>query len=131
MKRMIAVIALLLPLTSMLNVALISTSNAEDASTALVRASGPSPFASCNIQLIPNEREYLNAEVEPWLAMNPQDSDNLVGVWQRDRFEAGGSRGLLTGVSRDGGQSCRRTFPHFSRCAGGNAHGTLVTSDSA
>src|SRR5882762_7086509 len=121
MKRTIAVIALLLSLTGMVNVALTSTSNAEDAPTALVRASGPSPFPGCDIQLIPMEREYLNAEVEPWLAVNPQDSDNLVGVWQQDRFEFGGSRGLLTGVSRDGGQSWRRTFPHFNRCAGGNA----------
>jgi hypothetical protein len=122
MKRTIALIALLLSITSMVNVALTNTSNAEESRpTALVRASGPSPFASCSIQLIPNEREYLNAEVEPWLAVNPQDSDNLVGVWQQDRFEDGGSRGLLTGVSRDGGQSWSRTFPHFSRCAGGNA----------
>jgi hypothetical protein len=119
MKRTIAVIALLLSLTSMVNVALTSSTNAEE--TALVRASAPSPFAGCNIQLVPKEREYLNAEVEPWLAVNPQDSDNLVGVWQQDRFEFGGSRGLLTGVSRDGGQSWRRAFPHFSRCAGGNA----------
>jgi hypothetical protein len=121
MKRTIAVIALLLSLTSMVNVALTSTSNAEDAQMVLVRASGPSPFASCSIQLMPKEKVYLNAEVEPWLAVNPQDSDNLVGVWQQDRFEMGGARGLLTGVSRDGGQSWRRTFPHFSRCAGGNA----------
>jgi hypothetical protein len=93
------------------------------AESTLERASGPSPFASCNIQpfLIPGETNYLNAEVEPWVAVNPRDKRNLVGVWQQDRYAFGGSRGLVTGVSHDGGETWGRTFPHFSRCAGGTA----------
>jgi hypothetical protein len=87
----------------------------------LARVSGQSPFADCNILLIPGETNYLNSKVEPWVAVNPRDRANIVGVWQQDRFTFGGSRGLMTGVSHDGGQSWRRTFAHFSRCAGGNA----------
>jgi hypothetical protein len=99
-----------------------NTSAAGDAQTELVRASGSSPFANCSIQLLSDFGEIndLNAEVEPWVVVNPQDSDNLVGVWQQDRFTFGGARGLVTGFSRDGGETWRRTFPHFSRCAGGN-----------
>src|SRR5207253_9592752 len=32
-----------------------------------------------------------------------------------------GSRGLVTGVSHDAGQTWKQTFAHFSRCAGGTA----------
>ena len=87
----------------------------------LTRVSGPSPFSECNILLIPGESNTLNAEVEPWVAVNPGDPANVVGVWQQDRFTFGGSRGLGTGASHDGGQTWHRTFVPFSRCAGGNA----------
>jgi len=90
------------------------------AEESLARASGPSPFSECNLLLIPGEVNTLNAEVEPWVAVNPRDPANVVGVWQQDRFTFGGSRGLVTGVSHDGGRSWNRTFAHFSRCAGGN-----------
>jgi hypothetical protein len=88
---------------------------------ALVRVSGPSPFAHCEVILGDGEINYLNAEVEPWIASNPEDPDNLIGVWQQDRFQIIGSRDEVTGVSHDGGKRWTRTFPHFSRCAGGNA----------
>jgi hypothetical protein len=68
-----------------------------------------------------DEINYLNGEVEPWIASNPQNLNNLIGVWQQDRFQIIGSRGEVTGVSHDGGETWTRTFPHFSRCAGGNA----------
>jgi hypothetical protein len=87
----------------------------------LARASGPSPFSECNLLLIPGEVSTLNAEVEPWVAVNPRDPANVVGVWQQDRFTFGGSRGLVTSASHDGGRTWNRTFAHFSRCAGGNA----------
>src|ERR1700694_3403353 len=87
----------------------------------LSRVSGPSPFANCAVQPLPGEPNYLNAEVEPWLAINPRNASNLIGVWQQDRWSAGGARGLVTGVSHDAGETWSRTFPHFSRCAGGTA----------
>jgi len=87
----------------------------------LTRVSGPSPFANCNVPLGMGEIVYVNGEVEPWVATNPQNSENLIGVWQQDRFQIIGSHGQLTGVSHDGGQTWTKTFAHFSRCAGGNA----------
>ena len=67
------------------------------------------------------EINYENAEVEPWIAVDPKSADHLIGVWQQDRWQFGGAHGLMTGVSWDGGFTWRRTFAHFSRCAGGTA----------
>ena len=64
---------------------------------------------------------FENSEVEPMLAINPVDPDNLIGVWQQDRWSNGGARGLLTGHSHDGGRTWTRTAAKFSRCTGGNA----------
>jgi hypothetical protein len=64
---------------------------------------------------------YANAEVEPFVAVNPRDAGNIVAVWQQDRWSSGGARGLLTGASFDGGRSWAPAFPAFSRCTGGNA----------
>jgi len=86
----------------------------------LSRVTGPSPFApGCN-GAPQSGTNYLNAEVEPWVRVNPRNESHLVGVWQQDRWSTGGANGLLTGVSRDGGRTWTRTFAHFSRCAGGN-----------
>jgi hypothetical protein len=86
-------------------------------------ASGPSPFAACTAGFggQPPIINYVNTEVEPRIAVNPTDADNLVAVWQQDRWSNGGAHGLVTGVSHDGGQTWARTFPHFSICAGGTA----------
>jgi hypothetical protein len=64
---------------------------------------------------------YQNAEVEPMLAVDPTNASNLIGVWQQDRWSNGGSHGLMTGYSSDGGRTWKRTAAAFSRCAGGNA----------
>ena len=113
-----------LPLLGVL-VALIGVSAASAVRGAqdLVRTSGPSPFAGCNVEpfALAGEPNCLNAEVEPRIAVNPRNPDNIIGVWQQDRWRFGGARGLLTGVSHDGGATWSRTFAHFSNCAGGNA----------
>ena len=85
------------------------------------RASGPSPFvADCNG--VPQTGTlYPNAEVEPFVAANPRNPLNLVNTWQQDRWSDGGSQGLATAYSFDGGLHWRRGFPPFTRCAGGNA----------
>ena len=87
------------------------------ASTAPVRASGPSPFASCNIG--GPGTVYVNAEVEPWLAVNPANPSNLIAVWQQDRWSNGGSHGLLAASSFDGGHTWAETPQPFSLCANG------------
>jgi hypothetical protein len=79
-----------------------------------------SPFSGCDISGQPGVN-FLNSEVEPWVEINPTDPDNIIAVWQQDRWSTGGARGLLTAVSHDGGVTWDTTFPHFSTCAGGTA----------
>jgi Neuraminidase (sialidase) len=87
----------------------------------LRKASARTPFiAGCN-GAPQTGTNYPNAEVEPWIAVNPRNSNNLIGVWQQDRWSDGGANGLLTGISFDGGQTWNQTAPHFTRCAGGNS----------
>ena len=85
------------------------------------RASAETPFAPNCSGTIDTGTLNANAEVEPFVAVNPHFALNLVGVWQQDRWSNGGSRGLGTGYSFDGGVTWKRVFPPFSRCAGGNA----------
>jgi len=83
--------------------------------------SGPSPFAAGCDGAAVDGTLYVNAEVEPYVAVNPQNTNNVVGVWQQDRWSTGGARGLLSGASFDGGRTWHRTALPFSRCGGGNA----------
>ncbi len=62
---------------------------------------------------------YVNAEVEPMVAVDPTNPNRLVGVWQQDRWSDGGARGNVTGVSVDGGITWVKRAPPFSRCTGG------------
>ena len=85
----------------------------------LVAASGPSPFAACTVG--GPGINYVNAEVEPWVAVNPTNPNNIIGVYQQDRWDNGGAHGLVSAVTFNGGATWTRTFPHFSLCAGGTA----------
>src|SRR5262245_3665256 len=82
---------------------------------------GPSPFAGCTVGDSPGSVLYPNAEEEPWIDVNPTNPNNLVTVWQQDRWNDGGAHGLATGVSHDGGATWSTTFAHLSTCAGGTA----------
>jgi BNR/Asp-box repeat len=84
-------------------------------------ANGNSPFASCDISrfLLPGETNYVNSELEPWIAVNPTDPSNMIGVYQQDRYTFGGARGLAAAVTHDGGATWTATHPAFSVCAGG------------
>ncbi|MGH8173260.1 MAG: sialidase family protein, partial [Rhodanobacteraceae bacterium] len=62
---------------------------------------------------------YPNAKVEPYLAIDPTNAQHLVAVWQQDRWSSGGSRGIVSGVSQDGGRTWTRRSLPFTRCAGG------------
>ena len=64
---------------------------------------------------------FENAEVEPFLAINPGNVANLVGVWQEDRWSTGGAHGVIAGFSTDGGTNWNRVAMPFTRCAGGTA----------
>ncbi len=86
----------------------------------LIRVSGQSPF-SANCAGAQAGTLYFNAEVEPYVAVNPGSGANLIAVWQQDRWSNGGSQGHVTGVSFDGGLTWAQRTPPLSRCAGGNA----------
>ena len=84
-------------------------------------ATPPSPFtANCN-GTPQTGTLYPNAEVEPTISVNPRNPLNLIGVWQQDRWSNGGSQGLGTGFSFDGGITWQQRYQPISRCAGGNA----------
>ena len=86
-----------------------------------VRVTGLSPFpAGCDAAPVTGAL-FTNAEVEPMAAVNPANPDNLIGVWQQDRWSDGGAVGLRTGVSFDGGRSWSLTQAPFTRCTGGTA----------
>jgi hypothetical protein len=86
----------------------------------LTVVSGPSPFADCSIAG-QTGTNFLNSEVEPWVEVNPTDPNNVIAVWQQDRWSNGGARGLITAVTHDGGATWSTTFAHFSTCSGGTA----------
>jgi hypothetical protein len=65
--------------------------------------------------------EFRNAEVEPQVALNPVDPDNLVASWQQDRWSSGGANGIVTASSTDGGVTWTRAAFEVSRCGGGNS----------
>ncbi len=87
----------------------------------LTALSGPSPFAACAVS--GPGVNYLDAEVEPLLAVNPIPRGaaraNLVAVWQQDRWSTTAARGVVAAYSFDGGQSWSRTPLPFSACAPG------------
>jgi BNR repeat protein len=93
------------------------------ATTSVSQASSVSPFASCDVSgiLLPGEVNWVNSELEPWVAVNPRDPSDIIGVYQQDRFMFGGARGVAASVSHDGGATWSVRYPHFSSCAGGTA----------
>lgn len=48
---------------------------------------------------------FVNAEVEPFVAVDPRNPNHLVATWQQDRWTNGGARALMTAASFDGGRS--------------------------
>jgi hypothetical protein len=81
-----------------------------------VNASGASPFAACTIGG-PAALNYVNTEVEPFVAVNPMNQDNIIGVYQQDRWRDGGAKGLLASRSFDGGASWAQNYAEFSQCS--------------
>jgi hypothetical protein len=63
---------------------------------------------------------YIGAEVEPHIAVNPLNPNNLVGAWQQDRYSNGSSRGVVTGASFDGGVTWTTRSIAVSVCTGGS-----------
>ncbi len=91
----------------------------------LVQITGPSPLGGCTADDVPGQEAedsiaFHESEIEPYIDVNPQDPDNLVTVWQQDRWSDGGARGLVSAVSDDGGATWTTvTPPRFTLCTGG------------
>jgi len=117
----------LLALLAGLAVAIVAAPVARAAVDPLVPVSGASPFPpACNGASQPQTSvEYRNTEVEPWIDANPTNPNNLVAMWQQDRYSDGGANGLGVGVSQNGGQSWTQlgvaNLPKFTRCQGAAA----------
>lgn len=112
MRRMIVSHPLVTRLSAAMALAAAAAAHAEP-----TVVSGPSPFAACTIG--GPGVNYVNAEVEPWLAVNPANPNNMIGVWQQDRWSNGGAHGLVAGYSFDAGATWARTPQPFSACAPG------------
>jgi hypothetical protein len=91
----------------------------------LTQISGPSPFGGCIADKVEDQEAegsivFHDSEVEPYVHVNPMNTDNVVAVWQQDRWNDGGSRGDIAAVSDDGGETWETvTPPLFTVCAGG------------
>src|SRR5438552_12274678 len=81
--------------------------------------SGLSPFAACTVG--GPGTNFVNSEVEPFVALNPTNPSNIVGVFQQDRWSNGGAHGLVASTSHDGGATWTESWAHFSTCSGGTA----------
>jgi hypothetical protein len=92
--------------------------------TSPVRVSGPTPFAACA-----TAPAFVNAEVEPSLAVDPRRPGRLVAAFQQDRYHRGGARGIVVALSRDAGRSWERRALPVSRCAGAAARQAPFASD--
>lgn len=79
------------------------------------RISQPTELGSC--PGLPGTEE--NFTVEPTLAVNPTDPDNLIAAWQQDRSFA--SRGNVAAYSTDGGDTWEvAVVPGANTCARGH-----------
>jgi hypothetical protein len=90
------------------------------ASPPVMVSSEPSPYAGCSIAGQPG-RNYLSAEVEPQLAVNPTNSSNFIAMYHQDRWSNGGGRGITGAYSTSGGASWTQITLPFSSCAPGGA----------
>jgi hypothetical protein len=78
-----------------------------------------SPFSLCSNQGF--ETNYLNAEVEPSLAVDPASPSTVVAAWQQDRWgdpTEGGAHGLVAWSSL---VPAAISWAPFTSCSGGTA----------
>jgi hypothetical protein len=91
----------------------------------LVQVSGASPIpAACIGDTNASSTSVNNygTEVEPYVMVDPSNPNVLVGAWQQDRWNDGGSRGIVTARSTNGGASWTlNSNTKSSVCTGGTA----------
>jgi hypothetical protein len=85
------------------------------------------PFPNTSDTIGQSGTYYLSSEVEPNIAVDPQNPLHLAGAFQQDRWSNGGARGIVSAVSTDGGVSWTTTpIPGATVNSGGS---TLRASD--
>jgi hypothetical protein len=90
-----------------------------------VQITGGNPLGGCTAddvegQALDGSIAYFDSEIEPYVDVNPTNPNNLIAVWQQDRWSDGGARGLFSAVSDDGGATWETVAaPAFSLCTGG------------
>lgn len=85
----------------------------------VVQASGAtSPYATC-VQASQPGINFLNAEVEPQVAVNPTNTADIVGQWHQDRWSNGGALGIGGAYSTTGGGSWTDVTVPYTSCAPG------------
>ena len=93
------------------------SSNLTPPAAPLVRVSQASPYAAnCGGAIQQSSVLYQDAEVEPYEAVNPANSSNVIGIWQQDRWSDGGSHGLVAAYSMDGGKTWKEQPLPMSTC---------------
>src|SRR5438874_1882860 len=85
----------------------------------LVTVSTNAPWASSCTGPAGTGVVFHDAEVEPSVAIDPTDPKHLIGAWQQDRWSNGGSNGVVSAVTFDGGHTWQRTTPRFARTTDG------------
>jgi hypothetical protein len=85
----------------------------------LIAISVPDPLASCP-QRTAWQHGTRDTEVEPWLAVNPTNPNNIVAIWIAHDFS-----GNVASVSFDGGTNWQNVaIPGISDCTGGTGNGS-------
>jgi len=106
--------------------ALITSSNVAAAITPVL-ISGPSPYAACAVQ--DNSltgRTYLNAEVEPQVAVDPRGNGVAIAMFHQDRKSNGGAHGIGVGYSTNSGGSWAETTISLNACGPGAVDSALA-----
>ena len=87
---------------------------------------GASPIAACegdtgfrDVGGVP-ATQSVNSEVEPHAMVDPSNPDMMIGAWQQDRWNNGGSEGNVTATSMNGGATWTiNAQTKSSNCTGG------------
>jgi hypothetical protein len=85
----------------------------------VIASPGSSPLLDpCPFQAeTATQENFKDTEVEPLVAVNPTNPNNVIGVFQEDRWSDGGAHGLLAAVSFNGGSSYVNDWAEFSACS--------------
>jgi len=92
----------------------------------LVQVAAGDPFSGCTADQVHAQESAFGSvlfpatSIEPWVAVDPTDPSRLLAGHQQDRWNDGGSRGLVGVVSNDAGSTWANTIPPgVTDCTGG------------